>query len=179
MEIDPLAYWSEHHKGYPILARMARDTLSIPATGAGVERMFNYARDICHYRRGSLKDVIIGKLMMYMCTARFESAAELHQFACEIAGTKSLEVQISEDFEIESLISDSEEDGLDMEGDSGDEAKDGEREREAVPPSFAPGSPLNRIASSDESEIELPNPEIVMVRSSKRPRKGRDFYEGA
>lgn len=114
-----------------------------------------------------------------MCTARFESAAELHQFACEMAGTKSLEVQISEDFEIESLISDSEEDGLDMEGDSGDEAEDGEREREVIPQSFAPGSPLSRITSSDESEIELPNPEIVMVRSSKRPRKGRDFYEGA
>lgn len=33
------------------MARLARDVLSIPASGAGVERLFNSARDTCHYRR--------------------------------------------------------------------------------------------------------------------------------
>lgn len=51
--------------------------LSIPATGAGVERMFNYARDICHYRRGSLNSMTIQNLMMYMCSSRFEMEEEL------------------------------------------------------------------------------------------------------
>lgn len=46
--------------------------LSIPATGAGVERLFNSARDVCHYRRGSLKPKTIQDLMMFMCTSRFE-----------------------------------------------------------------------------------------------------------
>jgi hypothetical protein len=54
------------------MARLARDVLSIPASGAGVERLFNSARDICHYRRGSLQPQTISDLMMYMCTSRFE-----------------------------------------------------------------------------------------------------------
>ena len=54
------------------MARLARDVLSIPASGAGVERLFNSARDICHYRRGSLQPRMISDLMMYMCTSRFE-----------------------------------------------------------------------------------------------------------
>lgn len=54
------------------MARLAQDVLSIPASGAGVERLFNSARDICHYRRGSLQPQTISDLMMYMCTSRFE-----------------------------------------------------------------------------------------------------------
>ncbi|KAJ5378251.1 uncharacterized protein N7496_005660, partial [Penicillium cataractarum] len=39
------------------LITTARDVLSILVTGVGVERLFNSARDICHYRRGSLKPI--------------------------------------------------------------------------------------------------------------------------
>jgi hypothetical protein len=46
--------------------------LSIPATGAGVERLFNTARDICHYRRGSLNATTIQELMLYRCATQFE-----------------------------------------------------------------------------------------------------------
>jgi hypothetical protein len=51
---------------------MARDILSIPATGAGVERLFNSARDVCYYRRGSLTSSTIQELMMFMCTEKFD-----------------------------------------------------------------------------------------------------------
>lgn len=51
---------------------MARDTLSVPATGAGVERLFNTARDICHYRRGRLNATTIQELMMFRCTSKFD-----------------------------------------------------------------------------------------------------------
>lgn len=54
-----------------MLSRLARDLLSVPATGAGVERLFNSARDICHYRRGSLNESTIQDLMMYMCSEKF------------------------------------------------------------------------------------------------------------
>ncbi|KAG0157773.1 hypothetical protein PDIDSM_4958 [Penicillium digitatum] len=37
---------SEHQARFPAIAALARDTLSFPATGAGVERLFNTARDI-------------------------------------------------------------------------------------------------------------------------------------
>ena len=43
---------------------MARDTLAVPASGVGVERLFNMARDICHYRRSRLKAETISKLMI-------------------------------------------------------------------------------------------------------------------
>lgn len=51
---------------------MARDILSIPASGAGVERLFNCARDICHYRRGHLKPETIRELMLHLCSSKFD-----------------------------------------------------------------------------------------------------------
>lgn len=65
-------FWKDHQHQFPALASLARDVLSIPATGAGVERLFNSARDVCHYRRGSLKPSTIQDLMMFMCTSKFE-----------------------------------------------------------------------------------------------------------
>ncbi|KAJ5661918.1 uncharacterized protein N7477_009534 [Penicillium maclennaniae] len=53
------AFWRDYQVEYPTLARVARDIFSIPATGAGVERLFNSARDICHYRRGRLNSITI------------------------------------------------------------------------------------------------------------------------
>ncbi|KAJ5742626.1 uncharacterized protein N7511_011358 [Penicillium nucicola] len=68
----PRIFWKEHQHEFPALASLARDALSIPATGAGVERLFNSARDICHYRRGSLTPTTIQGLMLFMCTSRFD-----------------------------------------------------------------------------------------------------------
>ncbi|KAJ9480699.1 hypothetical protein VN97_g12837 [Penicillium thymicola] len=69
--VPPRVYWKEHEREFPVLSRLARDLLSVPATGAGVERLFNSARDICHYRRGSLHEATIQDLMMYMCSEKF------------------------------------------------------------------------------------------------------------
>lgn len=68
----PRLFWRDHQHEFPALSRLARDILSVPATGAGVERLFNSARDICHYRRGSLKPETIRDLMMFMCTSKFD-----------------------------------------------------------------------------------------------------------
>ncbi|KAJ5337448.1 uncharacterized protein N7506_005470 [Penicillium brevicompactum] len=62
-------FWKDHQRQFPALANLARDVLSIPATGAGVERLFNSARDICHYRRGSLNPSTIHDLMMFITDA--------------------------------------------------------------------------------------------------------------
>lgn len=61
------------------MARLARDVLSIPASGAGVERLFNSARDICHYGQGSLQPQTVSDLMMYMCTSRIKIHEEEFQ----------------------------------------------------------------------------------------------------
>ncbi|KAG0152996.1 hypothetical protein PDIDSM_1955 [Penicillium digitatum] len=64
--------WKEHQARFPAIAALARDTLSFPATGAGVERLFNTARDICHYRRGRMKSETVEALMMFLCTTKFD-----------------------------------------------------------------------------------------------------------
>ncbi|EYE90334.1 uncharacterized protein EURHEDRAFT_463207, partial [Aspergillus ruber CBS 135680] len=69
--VNPRVYWRDHQHEYPILASVARDVLTTPASGSGVERLFNSARDICHYRRGSLKPKTIKELMLFMCTTKF------------------------------------------------------------------------------------------------------------
>lgn len=43
---------------------MARDLLCIPLAGVGVERVFNFARDMCDYRRGQLQPDTIRQLLL-------------------------------------------------------------------------------------------------------------------
>src|SRR5947207_1879962 len=50
-----LDYWKAKQYILPWLTSMARDILAVPAASIGVERMFNMARDICHYRHSNLK----------------------------------------------------------------------------------------------------------------------------
>ena len=63
---DPLEWWAKHEHDFPNLGKMARDILAVPASGAGVECLFNIARDICNFRRGRLHGETIRKLMK-MC----------------------------------------------------------------------------------------------------------------
>jgi hypothetical protein len=111
---EPLSFWREHQARFPAITLLARDILSIPATGAGVERLFNTARDICHYRRGRMKSETIQELMMYLCTSKFEleiqEAKELEKFFSldEIEALREEKDERSEDVESDS-ISDTEE----------------------------------------------------------------------
>ena len=63
-EDDPLQAWRREEREYPALALMARDILAVPISGVGVERTFNMARDVCHYRRGQLGAQTIEKVMI-------------------------------------------------------------------------------------------------------------------
>lgn len=95
------------------MARLARDVLSIPASGAGVERLFNSARDVCHYRRGSLQPQTVSDLMMYMCTSRFEIHEEERMMLSEYLSAQEIqaakEERTQQQFAIDP-ISDNEED---------------------------------------------------------------------
>jgi hypothetical protein len=52
--IAPRTFWKEHGHKFPALAKVAGDVLSIPATGAGAERLFklysapNYVLNFVH-----------------------------------------------------------------------------------------------------------------------------------
>ena len=72
ISVSPANFWRDHEKVLLSLALIARDILSIPATGASVERLFNSARDICHYRRGSLSSETISALILYMFAIKFD-----------------------------------------------------------------------------------------------------------
>ncbi|OQE30681.1 hypothetical protein PENFLA_c002G11096 [Penicillium flavigenum] len=95
------------------MARIARDVLSIPASGAGVERLFNSARDVCHYRRGSLQPQTISDLMMYMCTSRFEIQEEERAMLSEYLSAQEIQAAKEERTQQQLVvdpISDNEED---------------------------------------------------------------------
>ncbi|KAN0066683.1 Ankyrin repeat-containing domain protein [Elaphomyces granulatus] len=61
---DPLKCWKVLEAEYPTIAQMARDVLAIPATGAGVERLFNIGRDSCYYCRNRLDGKTIEMIML-------------------------------------------------------------------------------------------------------------------
>jgi hypothetical protein len=62
--VDVLQEWKRLEPKFPTVARMAKDVLAVPLAGVGVERSFNYARDVCHYRRGKLHADTIKKIML-------------------------------------------------------------------------------------------------------------------
>lgn len=77
-----------HEADYPILTSLARDILITPASGSGVERLFNSAHDICYYRWGSLRPQTIQDLMIFMCTARFDIQSEQLALVDEVLYTQ-------------------------------------------------------------------------------------------
>lgn len=64
--------WKVHRITFPTLAKFTPDALSIPASSDGVERLFNIARNVRHYRRGSLNATRIQELMLYRCLMQFD-----------------------------------------------------------------------------------------------------------
>jgi hypothetical protein len=86
-----------------------------PATGSGVERLFNSACDIYHYRRGMLKPNTIKDLMMSMCTSRFDIESEQLTFVNEYPTAQEIQAAREEQDAYKAvdefdLISDNEED---------------------------------------------------------------------
>jgi nuclear transport factor 2 (NTF2) superfamily protein len=72
-DMDSLLFWQSRERDFPCLARMARDVLCIPIAGVGVERVFNFCRDICHFRRGHLLPETISALIMCFHSLKTEN----------------------------------------------------------------------------------------------------------
>lgn len=132
---NPRLYWKEHEHEFPVLARIARDILSIPASGAGVERLFNCARDICHYRRGHLKSDTIKSLMLHLFSSKFELEHSQLQIIKEYLSAGEAAMFDQERAPLPPLqnldpISDEEEEGYEQEDESDnnleDDAEDGD-----------------------------------------------------
>src|SRR5437773_11734529 len=59
-----LDWWRKHQNIYPNLSRMVRDTLAVPATGAGVEREFSKSGKGATYSRSRLNNNTVTDIMM-------------------------------------------------------------------------------------------------------------------
>lgn len=65
--MDPLKYWEQNTDKFPILAKLARTYLTIPATSAPVERLFSIAGKFFRPDRCRLSDSTFQMLMMIKC----------------------------------------------------------------------------------------------------------------
>ena len=65
---DPLKFWLCYEKKFPILSKMARTFLGMPASSGSVERLFSVAGSIARARRANLK---IDTLEMMLCYRQF------------------------------------------------------------------------------------------------------------
>jgi hypothetical protein len=71
-----LKFWKRAEGTFLIITEIAREFLVILVSGVSVERLFNQARDICTYRRHSLKPETLRLLVMLMCMDSFNLKEE-------------------------------------------------------------------------------------------------------
>ncbi|CDM32673.1 HAT dimerisation [Penicillium roqueforti FM164] len=76
LNISLCAYWKDHQREWPVLTRLARDLLSIPAIGAGTERLLTVAQNICRTCGGSLDESTMRDLVMYAYSEGSESGKQ-------------------------------------------------------------------------------------------------------
>lgn len=171
----PRVFWKEHQHEFPILASLARDILAIPASGAGVERLFNCARDICHYRRGQLKPETIRELMLKMCSSKFELEQAELDFTKEylsagegaIIDQERSPVQPVTELEWFEPISDNEEDD--------------EEDKDELPPEYPSAQstqagqkrPRSSTSESLDDEPQLPEMQAEESETQRRFRRKR------
>jgi hAT family dimerisation domain. len=174
-------FWKDHQREFPILTRIARDIMSIPATGAGVERLFNSARDICHYRRGSLNPETIRDIMLYMCTTRFDLKEEqrliLQEYLMDhemAASAEALDIQ-THSFD---AISDNEED-VEVHHDIPPLSAVAAGKRPAVSFGDEEDSDADEFADIDKDRVS-PSPDLpdTQYRVSGRMRKKSRLLDG-
>ena len=61
---NPLEWWKQNQQGnFPILARLAKVYLSIPATSAPSERIFSMAARVISAQQASMKPDMAGKVL--------------------------------------------------------------------------------------------------------------------
>ena len=64
-KVKTLDYWHDHSHDFPHLNLMARDRFAVPATGAGVERMFSKSGRVATWTRARLQSMTIVETMLY------------------------------------------------------------------------------------------------------------------
>ena len=60
---DPLAWWDLHSKKFPILSKLARIFLAIPATSTPSERLFSDAGNLMSFKRMRISPELFNRMM--------------------------------------------------------------------------------------------------------------------
>ena len=60
---NPLDWWKDHHREYPLLAKLAKQYLCVPGTSVSAERVFSTAGDIVTAQRSTLTAEHVDQLL--------------------------------------------------------------------------------------------------------------------
>jgi hypothetical protein len=151
----------------------------VPATGAGVERLFNSARDICHYRRGSLNEKTIQDLMMYMCSQKFTLDNQQLSRLEKLPPEGDIQVSREEEYALKATedefdpISDFEEDEETNVGENSVQGMDTDEEVETeveVSRVDRPPTCVSEELEENGGEMSLLPPPIVQLRDRSQKR---------
>jgi hypothetical protein len=78
-DFDVLRWWKDRAHQYPVMARVARDFLSIPCASVSVERMFNLGCDQIGLRRHNMSSDSLQQVMVIQHTQREKNKNTLHE----------------------------------------------------------------------------------------------------
>ena len=73
MSKNPATFWKDNNRKFPVLAKIAKDVLGVPASSAAVERLFSIAGKIFTPQRCRLTDKRFAQLMFIRCNNVHES----------------------------------------------------------------------------------------------------------
>lgn len=63
LQDNPLSWWRDNEKNYPLLARLAKRYLCVPGTSVASERVFSTAGDIVTAKRSCLTPAHVNELL--------------------------------------------------------------------------------------------------------------------
>ncbi|KAJ5740168.1 hypothetical protein N7493_000040 [Penicillium malachiteum] len=149
---------------------------SIPATGAGVERLFNTARDICHYRRGRIKSETIEELMLFLCASRFDLEGQQRKELQQFFSSDEIEAEREQSGERLDVLDG---DGTSDSEEQGNNEEQGTRLQGLVEVSEGEGAEEEAEEDTEaEGQEVLQLPEMTtQLRTSGRKRKSREDDE--
>jgi hAT family C-terminal dimerisation region len=89
---DSCGWWRENAKKYPALAKMFRDTMAVPATGAGVERQFSQSGRVATRRRPNLSDAALEEAMLVKSYLAYAQSAAVNDVEGETQDDASADI---------------------------------------------------------------------------------------
>jgi hypothetical protein len=115
-KVKTLDYWHDHSHDFPHLNVMVRDTFAVPATGAGVERMFSKSGRVATWTVARLHSMTIVETILYK-----EFLGRLGHPLNEAEERRKAERKMNKNMKATGLVAQSESQAVDSESDDEEE----------------------------------------------------------